>query len=270
MGGALATLAALVAVCAVAVPAPGAGRTVGEDDGELTAYVAANATRPFDRLMQHFHRARPDLRARASYAGTQILLTQLVHGADADLFLSADEEHMEQAVEAGLVEEYHPVSRTTEVIVVPRSNPAGVTSLEDLGSKPVKLVIGVDTVPIGIYTRQVLENAARDYGAGFPEDVQRNVVSTETDVKQVLHKVAMGEADAGVVYRSDVSGEVRDQVEVVPIPEEYQVTAINYAAVTTTTADPEGASELLSFIRSPQGQRVFGHFGYLPVRPPRD
>lgn len=162
------------------------------------------------------------------------------------------------------------MSRTTEVIVVPRSNPSGVTSLEDLGSKPVKLVIGVDTVPIGIYTRQILENAARDYGARFPEEVQRNVVSTETDVKQVLHKVALGEADAGVVYRSDVSGEVRDQVEVVPIPEEYQVTAINYAAVTTTTADPEGASELLSFIRSPQGQRVFGHFGYLPVRPPRD
>ncbi|MBW3648610.1 MAG: molybdate ABC transporter substrate-binding protein, partial [Actinobacteria bacterium] len=255
VGGALVTLTALVAALAVVVPAPAASRTIGEGDGVLTAYVAANATRPFDRMIQQFQRAQPDLRVRASYAGTQILLTQIKQGADADLFLSADEFHMEQAVEAGLVEEYFPVSRTTQVIVVPPSNPAGVTSLRDLGTKPVKLVIGVDNVPIGIYTRQVLENAARDYGAGFAEDVQRNVVSTETDVKQVLQKVALGEADAGVVYVSDVSGEAGDQVKVIPIPEEYEVSAINYAAIITRSAEPEGASELLSFIRSPQGQR---------------
>jgi len=172
---AVAVIATLIVAAAVLpaspLPAAGAQNTPagGAASGTLTAFVAANATDVFNTAIDRFEHQQPGVSVKPSYAGTQILLTQLEQGAQVDLFLSADEAHAQQAVTDGLIPRYDPVSSNSEVIVVPRSNPAGVSSLQDLATKPVKVIIGVPTVPIGIYTRQIFTNATAQYGPEFPQ-----------------------------------------------------------------------------------------------------
>jgi molybdenum ABC transporter molybdate-binding protein len=131
-----------------------------------------------------------------------------------------------------------------------------------LGTKPVELVIGVDTVPIGKYTRQIFENANDGYGQDFSERVTANVVSEETNTREVAQKISLGEGQAAVVYRTDVTESIADQVEVVEIPEEYNVKAFNYAGVVSNAQNPELAQEYLDFILSPEGQEILQSFGY--------
>jgi len=262
--GVIATMIVIAAVLP-ASPLPKAGAAnPGAASGTLTAFVAANATDVFNTAIDRFEREHPGVSVKPSYAGTQILLTQLEQGASVDLFLSADEAHAQQAVTDGLIPRYDPVSSNSEVIVVPRSNPAGVTSLQDLATKPVKLIIGVPTVPIGIYTRRIFTNAAAQYGPEFPQQALAHVVSTETDVKQILHKVALNEADAGLVYRTDITPNVAGQVTMIAVPDADQIISVNYIAVPTRAPHHELAQQLRDYLLSPEGQSVFTSLGYRP------
>jgi len=265
--GVIATLIVAAAVLpASPLPAAGAQNTAagGAASGTLTAFVAANATDVFNTAIDRFEHQQPGVSVKPSYAGTQILLTQLEQGAQVDLFLSADKAHAQQAVTDGLIPRYEPVSSNSEVVVVPRSNPAGVSSLQDLATKPVKLIIGVPTVPIGIYTRQIFTNAAAQYGPEFPQQALAHVVSTETDVKQILHKVALNEADAGIVYRTDITPDVAGQVTMIEIPDADQVISVNYIAVLTRAPHQQLAQQLRDYLLSPEGQSVFISMGYRP------
>jgi len=263
----LAVIGVLIVASAVAISPPtrASGAAAAGGGCVVTAFVAANATDPFNVLIQQFQNSHPGVKVQASYTGTQILYTQMDQGAPVDLFLSADEAHAQQAVDAGLIPRYFPASRTSEVIVVPKSNPADITSLRDLATKRGKLVIGVPTVPIGIYTRQILAKANEQYGPTFTEQVMKNVVSNETDVKQVAHKVALGEADAGVVYRTDITPELAKQVNIIAIPDAFQVIATNYVGVVSHAPHPVEAQQLLDLLLGADGQAVFKKFGYLPL-----
>jgi len=262
--GVIATMI-VVAAALPSRPLPSAGAAnTGAAGGTLTAFVAANATEVFNIAIDRFEREHPGVSVKPSYTGTQILLTQLEQGAQVDLFLSADEAHAQKAVADGLISRYDPVSSNSEVIVVPRSNPAGVSSLRDLATKPVKLIIGVPTVPIGIYTRQIFTKAAAQYGPEFPQQALAHVVSTETDVKQILHKVALNEADAGLVYRTDITPDVAGQVTMIPVPDADQVISVNYIAVPTRAPHQELAQQLRDYLLSPEGQSVFTSLGYRP------
>lgn len=231
----------------------------------LTTFIAANFTDANDALVEEFEGEREGTQVESNYAGTQVLFLQLQQGASADIFLSADLDYAEQAQEEGLIDSFSEVSQNEEVIVVPSDNPAGITSLEDLGTKPVELVIGVDTVPIGKYTREIFENADEGYGSGFSESVTDNVVSEETNTREVAQKIALGEGEAAVIYRTDVTPSIEDSVEVIEIPEEYNVKAFNYAGVLNDAADPELAQEYLDFVLTPEGQKILRGFGYEPI-----
>jgi len=266
---ALAVIATMIVVSAMTLSPPSrAAGTAAASGSAVTAYVAANATDPFNLIIKQFQAAHPGDKVQASYAGTQILFTQFQQGAPVDVFLSADEAHAKQAVQDGLIPSYYPVSRNTEVIVVPKANPAGITSLRDLATKPAKLVIGVPNVPIGIYTREILANADTQYGATFDKQVLGHVVSTETDVKQVAHKIALGEADAGIVYRTDITADLANQVTIIPIPAAFQVIATNYAGVATHAPHQAQAKQLLDYLLGPGGQAAFAEFNYLPLTAP--
>jgi molybdenum ABC transporter molybdate-binding protein len=228
----------------------------------MVAFVAANATDPFNAIIEKFGAQHPEMRLEATYAGTQVLRTQLEQGAKADLFLSADMSHIEAVKEEGLIDRYVPVSRNHEVIVVPQNNPAGIHSLQDLAAGPVKLIIGTETVPIGKYTRMILQKANKGYGEQFSKRTLAHVVSLETDVKQVLQKVALGEAEAGIVYRTDVTDSFANKVTMIEIPSAYNVEAINYIAVLKHAPNPELAGELMKLLLSPEGQQVFADFHY--------
>jgi molybdate transport system substrate-binding protein len=143
-------------------------------------------------------------------------------------------------------------------------NPSGLTSLEGLGTKPVGLVIGVDILPISKYTCQIFENASNDYESDFSEKVQNRVVPDETNIGEAAQKIFLGEGEATVAYRSDVTSSIEDNVEI-EIPEEYNVRAFNYARVLKNAANLELTQEYLDFILTPESQEILRGFGYEPV-----
>jgi molybdate transport system substrate-binding protein len=166
----------------------------------LTVLAAASLTNVFPQIAP---------RDRYSFGGSNMLAAQIQQGAPADVFASANTKLPEQLYEQGLVEKPVVFTRNELILIVPKSNPAGIHSVYDLRKPGVKLVIGVQGVPVGDYTRTVLHNLGLD-------DVLANVVSQETDVREVLAKVALGEADAGFVYTTDART-VRGKVATVGI-----------------------------------------------------
>lgn len=174
--------------------------------------------------------------------------------------------HIKAVEKEGLIEKFKEVSKNHEVIAIPKSNSAGIHSLEDLGQKPVKLVIGIDSVPIGRYTRQIFEKANVTYGSDFSKQVMSHVVSLESSTKAVLQKVTLGEAEAGVVYRTDVTPEFEKRVDIIEIPKELNVMSTNYIAVVKKSPNPELSRQFLELILSDKGQGAFLKYGYDPLK----
>jgi len=232
---------------------------------QLTAFVAANATDPFNQAIRVFETQHAAITMQANYAGTQVLQTQLEQGAPDDIFLSADLSHIQQIQKEGLIKTFFPVSHDEEVIVVPKSNPAGITSLRDLGEKKVKLIIGVTSVPIGQYTRKIFTKADSVYGAAFSTNALGHVVSLETNVKQILEKVALDDADAGIVYKTDVTADMLAKVTVIQIPPQLNFIATNFIAIPRGAPHAQLAEDFMKLILGPTGQQIFLHDGYLPL-----
>ncbi|HYY76302.1 MAG TPA: molybdate ABC transporter substrate-binding protein [Gaiellaceae bacterium] len=177
----------------------------GGDDGTLTVFAAASLREVFPRI---------DAAARYSFAGSDEHATQIREGAPADVYAAASPRYPAELASEGLVEEPVVFATNRLVLVVPADNPAGIGSVPDLAAEGVRLVIAAPGVPAGDYTRRALETLGR-------EDVLAQVVSEEADVKGVVSKVALGEADAGFVYATDVAP-VEDDVHVIELPEEAQ------------------------------------------------
>ncbi|WCK54885.1 molybdate ABC transporter substrate-binding protein [Aneurinibacillus sp. Ricciae_BoGa-3] len=227
---------------------------------QMVAFVAANATDPMSSLIKTFQ-DKDGVQVIPNFAGTQILETQIEQGAKADFFLSADLSHVQKMKQEGLLDNFQIVSKTHPVIIIPKTN-AKIQSLQDLGTKQLKLIIGVDSVPVGKYTRKIFNKANSVYGNDFSAKAMSHVVSMETNVKEVLQKVAMGEADAGIVYRTDVTKKLLQKVDIIEIPKELNVTATNYIAVPKNAPHPQLGEELMKLMLSPEGQATFHNFGY--------
>jgi molybdenum ABC transporter molybdate-binding protein len=263
--GKMIAVASGAAVATVGLPVGMPSAHADNSTTTLVAFIAANATDPFNDIVKEFEASHAGVDVTPEYAGTQVLETQLEQGAPADLFLSADLDHIKKLQAEGLIGDYYAVSKGHEVIVVPKDNPAGVASLQDLGTKQLKLVIGTEAVPIGAYTRQILAKAAAGYGTDFPQAALKNVVSLESNVKQILEKVALGEADAGVVYRTDVTPGYASKVTIIEIPTAYEVEATNYIAVVAKSQNARLATALVQLAVGPDGQAVFARYGYDPM-----
>lgn len=239
----------------------------------LTVFAAASLTGPFTVLGSELERSHPGLTVRFNFAGSQQLALQMMQGAEADVFASADERWMAYARDKGLVSGQASVfARNRLVVIVPRSNPAHIGRLEDLARRGVKLVVATEAVPVGKYTREALENlrSAPGYPAGYDEKVLANAVSQEDNVKAVVAKVQLGEADAGVCYRSDVTPAVARRVRVFDIPDQYNVLAGYPIAVTRSTANPGAAEAFLALVQGPVGQKVLAQHGLIPVARPAE
>jgi len=263
----LALLGLVLGGCGGAAPA--ATPSNPSRPGEVVVFAAASLSDAFGEIAQAFQQAHPGAKVIFHFAGSSTLRTQLAQGARADVFASADEENMRAAQQAGVIEgEPAPFARNTPVIVVPADNPAGLHSLKDLARPGVRLVLAAKEVPIGRYARQILERAGRDpdYGADFADRVLANRVSEELNVKAALAKVALGEADATFVYRTDVTADVRGKVQVIEIPAAYNVIAEYSIAVVRNAPNPEGARAFVAFVRSPAGQEILARWGFQPIR----
>ena len=243
-----------------------AGATASQPDGEVVVLAATSLTEPFVDVARRIRDVYPHLSIVYSFAGSQALRTQLEQGAAADVFASANTIQMQHASERGLIEGAPKVFvRNTLSVIVPRANPGGVTSLADLAKQGLKLTLAGPQVPAGRYSREVLQAAQPDYGTDFAARVLANLVSEETSVKQVLVKVRLGEADAGIVYASDVSENVLQDVSTVPIPDAYNRLASYPIAATQAARNPSGAAAFIRFVLSPPGQAILKAYGFIPV-----
>ena len=234
----------------------------------LTVYAAASLTDAFQELGRTLEASHPGLTLRFNFAGSQQLALQLEQGAPADVFASADQRWMSYATEKHLIEGNATIfARNRLVAIVPRTNPARIERLQDLSRRGTKIVIAAEAVPAGKYSQEILRNLA---GApGFPPEYDRrvlaNVVSQEENVKAVVAKVQLGEADAGLVYHSDVTRAVSRFVRVFEIADPYNVIAGYPIAVLKDARNPEAAGQFVELVAGDAGQQVLQRHGFLPA-----
>jgi molybdate transport system substrate-binding protein len=210
----------------------------------LTVYAAASLTESFRALGRMLEAQHPGLTVQFNFAGSQQLALQIEQGAPADVFASADQRWMDDVKEKGEVDGEAPVfARNRLAVIVPRTNPARIAALPDLARRGTKIVIAAEAVPAGKYSRQALQRMAA--AKGFPDQYDRrvlaNLVSQEENVKSVVGKVQLGEADAGFVYRSDVTPAAARYVTVIDIPDGYNIVAEYPIAVLKSARNAEAA-----------------------------
>jgi len=237
-------------------------------EGELTIFAAASLTAAFDRIISDVEAANPGITIEEpNYAGSQALVTQLSEGAEADVFASAGGRQMTAAVENGVIAG-EPVNfaQNRLAIVVPADNPADIDGVEDLGQDDLKLVLALPDVPVGQYAREAVCKAGADtatYGEGFADTVAANIVSEEDNVKAVLAKVQLGEADTGVVYTTDVTADVAGDVTLVEIPQPVNVIA-RYPIAPVVGGDEALAAAFIAYVLGPEGQATLASYGFEP------
>lgn len=233
----------------------------------LTVFAASSLSDAFGELAREFEHENPGVRVRLSFAASSTLAVQISQGAPADVFASADEAQMRSVSEAGLAAaEPETFATNSEIVIVPRENPAGVRSLGDLSEPDLRLVLAQEEVPAAEYAEEILAAAADDpeYGEGFERAVLGNVVSREADVRAAVNRVVTGDADATFGYASDVTLGIRDGVRVVEIPRELNVEAA-YLMSTLESGDPELARRWLELVLSEEGQAVLEEWGFEPA-----
>jgi molybdate transport system substrate-binding protein len=235
----------VVALLVIVGPASASGATT------LNVFAAASLTQVFPKI---------DASERYSFAGSDQLALQIRQGAPADVFASASPKYTELAYRDGYVQKPVVFATNKLIVLVPRSNPAGIRSVYDLRRQGLKVVIGDKTVPVGSYTRQILDTL------GITNDVMNNVVSQETDVKGIVTKVALGEADAGFVYRTDARG-VFSRTRSIALPAWAQPPIRYEIAVVKTGTHSTAARAYIKKVTSPRGRRLLAAAGFgLPKR----
>jgi molybdate transport system substrate-binding protein len=249
-------LAAAVAVAALTLAAcggnddSGGGSASGSSD-EIKVFAAASLTAAFTDIAKQFTAANGGAKVTFNFAGSQALATQIRQSAPADVFASADTTNMDKVKD--LVGTPRNFASNLLQIVVEKGNPKGVGGLRDLASPDLKVVLAAPDVPAGRYAAEVLGKAG----------VTVQPVSQEDNVKAVVTKVSLGEADAGIVYVTDVTAG-GDKVEGVAIPETQNVLATYPIATVKARRNADNAQKFMDLVVSDQGQQVLKQYGFLP------
>jgi molybdate transport system substrate-binding protein len=237
---------------------------------ELTVFAAASLTAAFEEIEQLFKIIHPEVTVVFNFAGSQQLAQQIIHGAPADVFASSNHTQMALVVEAGEIREgsQQVFAGNRLVVIFPGDNPAGIRELKDLAGPGLKLVFAAQEVPVGQYSIDFLEKASADpaFSPDYKDGVMGNVVSYEDNVKAVLTKVALGEADAGIVFISDISGEAGLQVGRLEIPNPLNAVASYPIAPVEGSDHPELAQAFIDLVLSPEGQNILAKYNFLPVK----
>jgi molybdate transport system substrate-binding protein len=239
---------ALVVLAAAALALPLAGATTTR----ATVYAAASLTDVFPRV---------DRSVRFSFAGSDQLAAQIENGAPADVFASASPKQAELLHHDGLLRRPVVFATNRLIVIVPRSNPARIRSVYDLRRSGVKVIVGAPSVPVGSYTRQVVDSL------GIAAAVTKNVVDQESDVKGIVAKIALGEGDAGFVYRTDARP-AGSKVSAIAIPAWAQPPIKYEIGVVRSTEHLSAARAFIRRVTSLRGRRLLVRAGFgLPERP---
>ena len=224
----------------------------GHPSGTLRVLAAASLTEAFTELARAFEAAHPDVDVTLSFAASSALTEQIIRGAPADVFASADQTTMDRVVGTGNAAEPRIIARNRLALLVEKGNPKGIRSLADLARPGVVLVLCAPEVPCGRFAAAAL---ARDAPGARP-------ASLEDNVKAVASKVILGEADAGIVYVTDVKA-AGDKAEGVEIATEPDQQAVYPMAVTSTSSNRRAAEAWIDFVLSREGQDTLRAHGFL-------
>jgi molybdate transport system substrate-binding protein len=263
LAAALAVVLALAGCTAPAASRASSPESAGTSEvgGTLTVFAAASLTDVFTDLAERLEHEHPGLEVQLTFAGSSTLATQILQGAPADVFASADEAQMAKVTGAGLAPEGTIFAKNPLMLALPASNPGGVTrpegvagapSLADLLDHDVTMAVCAPEVPCGAAAAEVLDAAGR---SDVPD-------TYEEDVRAVLTKVQLGEVDAGLVYLSDVHA-AGDSIIAFGFAESHQ--AINRYPITPLedAANPQAAQAFVDLVLSPDGRRILRDAGFL-------
>ena len=225
-----------------------AGQASARPNAQITVYAAASLTDVFPKIEPN---------EKYQFGGSNTLAAQITQGAPADVFASANTTLPQQLLSKGLCSKPVVFTRNTLVVVVPKANPAKIRSVYNLTRPGVKLVLAGPGVPVGTYTLQILKNM------NLSGSVSKNVVSRETDVREVLAKVALGEADAGFVYSTDAKT-VSGKVTVIKVPAWAQPKVQYGICVVSNSGNKTDAKAFIKKVLSKTGQRRMLRYGFLP------
>jgi molybdate transport system substrate-binding protein len=238
-------------------------RARGSEPREVVVFAAASLREVFQSVALTFEKQHPNTKVRFNFAGSQDLRVQIEQGAKVDVFASADWKHMKLLTTQNLVSEPAIFARNLPVLVVPKNNPSQVRSFADL-PKVTHLVVGAPEVPIGAYAETIFAAAGKLYGQAFQQQILARVRSRELNVRQVLTKVALGEADAGIVYKTDALT-MLDKVQIIEIPAAINLVAEYPIAVLSAAPHSEPARAFVKLVLSKEGQKTLAAAGFSKV-----
>ena len=248
---------------------PDAG-SASSETAVVTVFAAASLTDVFQEAAESFSRSGHTGNVVFNFAGSQHLAGQLREGARADIFASADEMQMQAAIDTGRIAKRSVKTFACNRLMIGYGRRATgasdaapeLESLLQLAQPGYKIIVGAEAVPIGQYTRQFLANAAQDdrFGPGFRAGFEANIVSEEQNVRGILSKLQLGEADAGVVYASDLVGVTA--LQGMEIPAHLNISAVYPIALTRESKQPEQAATFVTFLFSEKGTAVLESHGF--------
>lgn len=231
----------------------------------LTVFAAASLTDAFNEISSKFEAQHPGVKVTFNFAGSQQLRAQLEQGAVADVFASANMTEMNNAIRSKLVVSgtQQTFVRNRLTVIVPKDNRANVTTLQDLAKPGLKIVLAAPSVPVGGYALTALDKMNKRFGATFSQTVLSNVVSNEDNVKQVVAKVQLDEADAGIVYTSDVTPAAAEKLTTIAIPDEFNVIATYPIAALRSAPQPQLAADFVHYVLSDDSQSILRKWGFI-------
>ncbi len=243
-------LPALVALLLVSACSGPAERSA-ELTGELLVSAAASLTDAFGDLEAAFEEAHPDVDVLLNLGASSALREQILEGAPADVFASANASNMDQVVEADEASESKVFATNRLQIAVPPGNPGGLAGLDDFADEALLIGLCEEEVPCGDFGRQALENAG----------VTPSIDTNEPDVRALLTKIEADELDAGIVYVTDVAS-TDGGVEGIDIPDEHNVVAEYPIAALSSAPNPDAAAAFVAFVLSEEGQAILAEYGF--------
>jgi molybdate transport system substrate-binding protein len=256
----------LLALIAVLVLVSSAG--LAEKPKEITVFTAASLTGVFGEIGQ-MHKNKTSISVVFNFDGSQALRTQIDNGAYADVFASANKKQMNSLKNDGLMNNSSIVifTRNKLSLIVPKGNPAKIGNLSDLAKPGLKIVMGTKDVPVGDYALQIISNLGNNssYGPDYKKKVLANVISQETNVNYVVTKVALGEADVGFAYVSDIAEDLTSKVDKIDIPDEYNIIAEYPMGILLESKYPTESQEFMNLVISDEGKAVLEKYGFAPV-----
>lgn len=235
---------------------------------ELTIFAAESLGESFPAIGRAFESAHPGTTVTFEFAGAYQLADRILFGAHADLYACDSPGRMQTLIDEGHTtgSEQTVFARAQLAVIVPASNPVGIATLHDLARTGVKILIPGRTIPAGDYALEILDHISHDpaFTQDYSKNVIQNVVTYEDTISAVVGKVLRGEADAGIVYATDIARGIKDYLGSIAIPESLNVSVSFSIAIIASSPNLELAQEFRDFLLSPEGQTILAQYGFLP------